>query len=212
MQLNLEAVSKRYIQHWIFQDLNYNIAYGDRLAIVGSNGSGKSTLIQILSGSLSPSKGNITFSEKNGSNVPIDKVYKSVSISTPYMHIIEEFTITELFDFQSKFKPFLSEINAERFLEISGLSAHRNKLINQFSSGMKQRVKLLVALLSDTTLVLLDEPTTNLDTKSTDWYLKLVEDFAKDRTIVVASNLAREYTFTTKQLDIESFKNVAAAL
>jgi len=210
MQINLEAVSKRYIQHWIFQDVNYNIAHGDRIAIVGSNGSGKSTLIQILSGSLSPSKGKIHFSDKSGSNIPIDQVFKQVSISTPYMNTIEEFTLPELFEFQSKFKPFQSGMKADDFVEVSGLASHRHKLINQFSSGMKQRVKLILALLSDTSLVLLDEPTTNLDTKSTDWYLRLVEDYAADRTVVVASNLEREYAFTTKQLDIEAFKNVPA--
>jgi len=211
MQIDLEAVSKRYIQHWIFQDVNYKIAYGDRLAIIGSNGSGKSTLIQILSGSLSPSKGKILFADKSGKQIPIEDVFSRVSITTPYMDIIEEFTLTELYDFQSQFKPFLPNLNRDVFLEISGLTQHRHKRINQFSSGMKQRVKLMVALLSDTSLVLLDEPTTNLDTKSTDWYLGLVNEYAGDRTIVVASNLTREYGFTNKQLDIEAFKNVPAS-
>lgn len=210
MQIDLEGLSKRYVLHWIFQDINYQIAFGDRIAIVGSNGSGKSTLIQILSGSLSPSKGNINFSDQQGTVIPADKVYQQVSITTPYMQIIEEFTMGELFEFQSKFKPFLSNMDAERFVEVSGLADHRHKLINQFSSGMKQRVKLLIALLTDTSLVLLDEPTTNLDTKSTDWYLQLVEDYGANRTLVVASNLAREYSFTTKQLDIEAFKHVPA--
>lgn len=210
MQIDLEGLSKRYVLHWIFQDINYQIAFGDRIAIVGSNGSGKSTLIQILSGSLSPSKGNINFSDQQGTVIPADKVYQQVSITTPYMQIIEEFTMGELFEFQSKFKPFLSNMDAERFVEVSGLADHRHKLINQFSSGMKQRVKLLIALLTDTSLVLLDEPTTNLDTKSTDWYLQLVEDYGANRTLVVASNLAREYSFTTKQLDIEAFKHVSA--
>jgi len=208
MRINLEAVSKRYIRHWIFQDVDYNIAFGDHLAIVGSNGSGKSTLIQILSGSLSPSKGKIRFADKSGTNIPVDQVFKQVSISTPYMQTLEEFTLPELFEFQSKFKPFLSDLDVASFVEISGLAPHRHKLINQFSSGMKQRVKLLVALLSDTSLVLLDEPTTNLDAKSTEWYLRLVEKYAANRTVVVASNLSREYSFTTKQLDIEAFKNV----
>jgi ABC-type multidrug transport system ATPase subunit len=82
-----------------------------------------------------------------------------------------------------------------------------HKPIRVFSSGMKQRVKLILALLSDVSIVLLDEPTMNLDETGTRWYLDLIGEMAKDRIIVVCSNLQHQETaFCKEKLFIEDYK------
>ena len=71
---------------------------------------------------------------------------------------------------------------------------------------MKQRVKLITAILSDTTLLLLDEPTSNLDAAGVIWYQQLIADYKKDRIVIVGSNMEREYQFCNKSLDIAEYK------
>lgn len=207
MEIRLEQVYKRFGFHWIFENVNHTFKSGSATAITGANGSGKSTLMQILAGSLSPSKGTVTFSS-DGAVIEVSEVFRDVSMTAPYMSIIEEFDLRETYRFHSKFRSFVDGISEDEFVELLQLKKSANKYIHQYSSGMKQRVKLGLALLSESSLVLLDEPATNLDESSTDWYLSLVEHYGKNRTLVVASNQKREYPFATNFLDIHQFKPV----
>lgn len=209
MEIRLEEVYKRFGLHWIFEEVSHTFESGSATAITGSNGSGKSTLMQILSGSLSPSKGKVHFVSK-GKEIEASEVFREISMTAPYMSVIEEFNLREAYSFHAKFRPFVNGISEADFVELLDLKKSANKYIHQYSSGMKQRVKLGLALLCDSSLVLLDEPATNLDEASTDWYLSLVERFGKGRTIVVASNQKREYPFATSILDIHQFKPVAS--
>ena len=205
MQINLQQVSKRYRYDWIFKGINYEFRQGGRYSLTGPNGSGKSTLMKLLSGHLTPSKGKVDFSfgEKK---LPVEEVYKKISYAAPYIDLIEEFTLTEMLRFHSQFKPFLKNIAASQIIDLLAFPKSKNKEVRHFSSGMKQRLKLALAICSDASLILLDEPTTNLDRQGVDWYLNLIENYLGNRTVVVASNVEEDYGFCKEGISILDYK------
>lgn len=185
--IELRGIGKKFTGKWILRDLNLKVMEGHRLVVTGKNGRGKSTLLKMLSGHLSPSTGHIQWIS-NGRPLERDLLYRELSMSAPYMDPIEEFTLAELLKFHNAFKPFISGLTLNEVVSLSELSHSLHKPVKYFSSGMKQRVKLTLALLSDSRLIILDEPCANLDAEARTWYAKLVEDFGANRTIVVASN------------------------
>ena len=136
-----------------------------------------------------------------------DKIYKQVTYTSPYIGIFEEYTLEELLKFYTALKPLKPGIGVAEFIEIIELNHAQNKAIKHFSSGMKQRVKLGLSILSETPILLLDEPTSNLDKKAIKWYQRIIQDHLNDRIVVVASNnLEEESFFCTKSIDIENYK------
>ena len=205
MQIKLEKVSKRYRFEWIIKKLSYTFEGGQAYAILGPNGSGKSTLMRMLSGYLSPSKGKVIFSDDK-KVLEADQVFKKIGYAAPYIDLIEELTLTEAIQFHQRFKPFYKDIQADTIHDLLKFKKSKHKQIKFFSSGMKQRLKLALACATDTPILLLDEPTTNLDAQGVDWYLSLIEDFGKDRLIVVASNIEHDYGFCGQHLNILDYK------
>ena len=205
MDVVLKNLAKRYQFEWIFRNINFEFVHGNAYAITGPNGSGKSTFLKILSGHLSPSKGNINFIQA-GKAVEIDQVYKYVSYAAPYIDLIEEFTLIEAISFHQQFKSFQKNMLPEDLLKILNFHKSKNKQIRFFSSGMKQRLKLVLNICSDTPVLLLDEPSTNLDQQGIDWYLELMSQFGENRLIFVASNIEKDYSFCKQKLDILDYK------
>ena len=203
--IRLQNTGKRYRLEWIFRGIDYTFESPGRYAVLGPNGSGKSTLLKVLSGHLSPSKGRISF-EINGKITEPDVVYRSVSYAAPYIELIEEFTLEEALKFHAGLKPMLPDMTPARLYEILALPRARSKEIRFFSSGMKQRVKLALAICCDTPVLLLDEPATNLDVQGVEWYKNLIREFAEDRLVVIASNDPHDAEFCPVHLNILDFK------
>ncbi len=193
MQLILNDIGKRFRYEWVFRHLNYTFESGQSYAILGANGAGKSTLLQIIAGSMQPSEGRVTLQDKDGKSIADELQYAQLSWAAPYIDLIDEFTLTEAIEFQRRFKPLLPDFDTPKLIEYLQLEASRHKSLRYFSSGMKQRVKLGLALLSQTPIVLLDEPTMNLDAAATQWYLQTVARYAQHRLFIIASNQAHEY-------------------
>jgi ABC-type multidrug transport system ATPase subunit len=203
--IQLENISKRFGFEWIFKKVNCQFEPSQQYAIVGPNGSGKSTLLKIISGGLVPTSGSLTCSVPHKRVTDDIEMAKEIAYAAPYISLIEDFTLEELYDFHASFKK-MRTASKEEFLEISQLSIHRKKYIKNFSSGMKQRLKLSLAFLTDSQVLLLDEPTSNFDAKAIDWYLQLIEHYSKDRLVIVGSNQEYEYSFCKSKLDIMSYK------
>ena len=202
----MDNVAKRYRREWILRNVNLHIEAGKRYAIEGPNGSGKSTLLRILSGHLTPSKGKIQFFEGKNT-VDIDRVYRYLSFAAPYIELIEELTLAESLRFHGRFQAFLPSLNDTAIADLLALpGTTATKPIRHFSSGMKQRLKLALAICSDTSLLLLDEPTTNLDQQGIDWYLDLINRFGGERTIIVASNVDVDFGFCEERVAVMGFK------
>ena len=205
MKINLEHIGRRFNREWIFRDVNYVFESGSSYAILGANGAGKSTILQVISGSLSSSEGSISYS-KDGVLLNPENVFEHLSMAAPYLELIEELTLRELIDFHFRFKKFRSGLDRDFMIDLMGLKQSEYKAIKNFSSGMKQRVKLALAFCSDTEMVLLDEPASNLDQQGLEWYLNLVEKYTKDRILIICSNQLQEYSFCKKQLNIADYK------
>lgn len=205
MQIILEQIGRRFNREWIFKNINYSFNSGESYAILGINGSGKSTLLQVISSSLTPSIGTLKYIVE-GKEIDVENVYQHLSIAAPYLELIEEFTLSEVLDFHFSFKKRLNNLNNQALIDLLNMDSSKNKQLKYFSSGMKQRVKLILAFCSETSMLLLDEPTSNLDEQGIAWYLDLVNQFSKDRLVIVCSNQAHEYAFCKHQLSVSDFK------
>lgn len=205
MEIVLKDIGRRYNQEWIFKKVNFTFLQGQSYAVLGPNGSGKSTLLQVIAASLSPSAGKIHYHHENHSISP-DHIFQHIALATPYLELIEEFTLQECLGFHFKFKTLHRELQVRDLIGLLELEKSQNKEIRYFSSGMKQRVKLALALCSATPIVLLDEPTTNLDADGTRWYLNMVERFTQDKVLIICSNQAHEYSFCKQELNILDYK------
>jgi len=206
LKISLNNVGKRFNRGWVFRGLNSEISNGGALAILGSNGSGKSTLLRILSGSLTPSQGKVSF-HLDSQELAEDQVYKEVAIAAPYLELIQEYTLEEHIAFHFQFKKPLDSWDTSQIAGLLDLQADLAKPIKQYSSGMTQRVKLGLAILSDTPILLLDEPATNLDSNGIGWYNELLIQYAKGRTVVICSNRREEeYHFCDRELIMGNYK------
>ena len=205
MEIILNNIAKRYLYDWVFRNLHTHFKKPTLYAILGANGSGKSTLLKILSGHLSPSKGSIQYKIGNEEILKED-IYRHISYAAPYIDLIEELTLLETIQFYQNFKPFLNNLNANDFLDIIQLNKAKHKEVRFFSSGMKQRLKLGLAICSDTSVLLLDEPTSNLDENSIKWYHALLNQYLPNRLVVIASNEKRDLTQCQEQINLLDYK------
>ena len=214
MKITLIDVGKRFNRDWIFRHINFEFTDGNSYAIIGSNGSGKSTLLQVIAGAIAESEGKVSYqsevtsqqSSTPDSRLPTEDFYTQVSIAAPYMELIEEMSLSEFLDFHQIFKPFLPGMNTAKAIEELGLGKSAAKHIRYYSSGMKQRVKLAQAFFSNTPVLLLDEPCTNLDQEGIDLYHRLIKKYCANRTVIVSSNDEQEYGFCDKRVNIMEYK------
>ena len=206
MQVDLQDIGKRFNQGWIFRNICASFKSDEHVVITGANGSGKSTLLQIIFGSLTASEGKVLYEVEN-QKLDYERMIHQVTICAPYLQLIEEFTLKECIEFQRKAIPFRGGLTTVQIMDLIELTKHGNKQLKSFSSGMKQRVKLALAILADVPLVLLDEPATSLDTKAINWYANLVEQHCQNRLFIVCSNSAgEEFPFCTEALNLTHFK------
>jgi ABC-type multidrug transport system ATPase subunit len=203
MIIKVDGLGKRYNYDWIFKNLNYEFKTGNEYAVIGPNGSGKSTIAKVISAFTPPTEGKVIYQVED-KVIQAEEVYKHISFAAPYLELIEEFTLKELYDFHFKFKRTL--LSFESFVERLKLQHSINKQIKFFSSGMKQRVKLGFAFYSQSELLILDEPTSNLDHQGFSWYLKEVRELIGSRIIVICSNQENEYDFCKHYLKVDSLK------
>ena len=205
-QISLRNVGKRFNHEWIFRGIDHTFRKNEHTVILGANGSGKSTLLQVVLGSSIASEGDLEYTV-DGRSYKTEDTLGLFSLATPYLELIEEFTLVEMLEFHQKMKPFRQGLSIDSIVEELYLKEAENKAIRYFSSGMKQRVKLGIALLSDTPFVMLDEPTSNLDAKAIEWYKKLVDENKEGRIILVCSNDQKdEFSFCSHQLHISDYK------
>jgi ABC-type multidrug transport system ATPase subunit len=192
MKILVNKAGKRFNREWIFKNRDLEFHAPNHYAITGHNGSGKSTLVQCIAGALHLSEGSIEF-EMDGKKVEPEDVFKYISICAPYLEVIEDMTVVEFLHYHASFKPFQEGWTAEKIIEEIGLTKASNKRIRNYSSGMKQRVKLAQAFFSKTPVLLLDEPCTNLDKQGIDLYRHLINTVCNHRLVLICSNDTIEY-------------------
>jgi ABC-type multidrug transport system ATPase subunit len=196
-------LGRKFNRDWIFRQLDFAFDENQTYAITGANGSGKSTLLQILSGMLPATEGTISYYHQQ-KQIDDDQVFRYLVLAAPYQELIEEFTLKELVSFHIQFKRFTRQFSVNSFIEKIGLEKARNKPVKYFSSGMKQRLKLGLAFYSDTPILLLDEPTSNLDKTGIAWYQQTVIENMANRLLIICSNQPYEYEFCRNILHIQN--------
>ena len=206
MDILVHDLGKKFQKHWVFKGLDYHFKHRQSYAITGPNGSGKSTLLQMISGFIPTTSGVIHYKDQEGNGVSGETFYKYHVLASPYMELIEEFTLLEILQFHFNFKKIAKGLNLQSIIERMYLSGAKNKQIKYFSSGMKQRLKLGLAFYAEVPVLLLDEPTTNLDEKGIEWYHEEVTKQHKNTLIVVSSNVKNEYKYCQDIINLLDFK------
>ena len=211
MSLSLINIAKKFNRDWVFRNANYQFEIPGSYVIKGSNGSGKSTLLKILSGFLTPTEGELKLLIKSN-NITTDNWSNHIAYAAPYYELIEEMYLEEFVSFYIKFKPLQKGISQHDLIKIAYLEEAKNKQIKNFSSGMRQRLKLALAWLSDVSIVLLDEPCSNLDARGIEWYKNLANKYSENRLVIVCSNnIEDEFSFCKKSLDMDNFIQIASS-
>ncbi|MBO2007450.1 ATP-binding cassette domain-containing protein [Hymenobacter negativus] len=205
MQINATGLGKRFKRDWIFRGLTHTFQPGSATAVLGPNGAGKSTLLNTFSGQLLPTEGTLAYSLA-GKTVAVEDIPAHLAYAAPYLELLEELTLLELLQFHTRFKPLRAGISLDKLIGMMYLEKARHQLVREFSSGMKQRLKLALALYADAPLLLLDEPTTNLDTTGAAWYLEHVQATRVGRTLLLSSNVPAEYDFCDEHIVVTDFQ------
>jgi ABC-type multidrug transport system ATPase subunit len=205
MTIKTEGLGKRFQRDWIFRGLTRAFRPGSATAVLGPNGTGKSTLLNTISGQLLPTEGTLSYSLA-GRAVPVEDVPRHLAYAAPYLELLDELTLLELLHFHARFKPLRPGYTIENLIDLMYLKKARQRLVREFSSGMKQRLKLGLALYANAPLLLLDEPTTNLDATGVAWYQEHVRATRAGRTLLLSSNVPAEYDFCDEQLVVTDFQ------
>lgn len=201
--ISLSGIGKKFGSRFIFRDIDLTIDQGERIALNGSNGSGKSTLLKIISGYLTPYSGKIIWKGPQG-EIERENVAQHITYAAPYLDLIDRFSLRENVDFFCRMKSLQSGLVANDVVEQSGLKHASETLVQDLSSGMRQRLKLSLAFMSDSAVILLDEPLSNLDNKGYNWYSEMAARYLGNRIAVVCSNnVSQETAFCSRFFNIE---------
>lgn len=199
MKIIASGIHKKFRQEWVFKSLSYTFESGNSYAIVGPNGAGKSTLLKTLAQYSLPNKGTVSFDDYN------ENANKLISFAAPYADIIEEFTLPELLSFLVKMEFLAKRWDFDAFTAFIELRPSQMKYIKNYSSGMRQKIKLGIALASDRPILCLDEPTSNLDEAAKKWFYQAF-DSQRDKLILLASNEQAEIALCSNQIAIADYK------
>ncbi len=196
----LTDLAKEYNYSTIFSGINYLFEAGASYAIKGANGTGKSTLLQCILGYQKPSHGSILWTDTQGQTISASIPY--FSFSAPYMELIEEYTVEEFLAFVStRWSDIFDRDLLTELLSAFSLDTSKEQIIKKLSSGQKQKINLIQAFCQKKEVLILDEPTSFLDTESIDIYQKVLHSIS-NRTIIVASNTEADFTHNSEALHL----------
>ena len=208
IKLICNNLEKKFINKSIFTNLSFELTNKSSLAITGKNGTGKSTLIKILANLIKETKGKYSLSI-NDLELPREKFYTQIGLMAPYLMLYDELTGYENLEF---FYGLIDSKNGDAkdrikyLLEKVNLFHRRNDLVKNYSTGMKQRLKLAFANLKNPLILLLDEPRTNLDTEGIDAVYKIAEQQKENGILIIATNESEDTNLCMEKINIEDFK------
>lgn len=202
----LDDVGKKFQHKWIFKGLSTTLNKNDAVSVTGNNGAGKSTLLKMLSGFLSPNKGAIDFYDTSKKKIARDNIFKEVTFAAPYIQLLSRLNLKENIDFYLRFQSLQSGLDTDSLIDLMELKHAAHKQVRFYSSGMQQRVKLAMAICADSSILILDEPTTNLDEAGADWYQSTLEKYGHERIVIIASNAQRDFDFCNRSLSVLDYK------
>ena len=202
MRLIANNISKNFSDSTIFKNINFEISSGQCLAITGRNGSGKTTLIRVLSQLIQPSKGKISFT-KNSETIRKEKFYRYIGLVGPYLELYQDLTALENLNFFARMKEIKNyQDRISHLMEMIGLADREYDLVKTYSSGMKQRLKYVFALLNEPEILFIDEPRSNLDEQGIQTVYDLFREQKKDNLLILATNDTDDLQFADMRVDL----------
>ncbi len=204
MKIKAKQIVKRYGKHIVLRNINFEVANGVSLAIIGSNGSGKTTLIKILANLIAPTRGSVTY-QQNGKTIPRENIYRHIGLVGPYLQLYQELTARENLYFFARMRniPRYKERIAE-LMETLGLKGREDDAVKAYSSGMQQRLKYVAALLHRPEVLLVDEPRSNLDEKGIETVYALLREQKKHGILIIATNDNEDLQLADRKLKVEA--------
>jgi heme exporter protein A len=200
--LKLREIRKHYSNTLLFNNISFELRSGDVLAITGWNGSGKSTLLRIIAGLVRPSSGQINMSD-NGKPIPPELRRTFIGMASPAISLYDELTGIENISFFSKVRGLAwDKKSCLSMMKNMGLHRHAHKIYNNYSSGMKQRLKLVQAVIHKPPLLLLDEPGSNLDAKGMQIIRQIILNQRQAGITIIASNEQREVDYANRIINL----------
>ena len=209
--LILQNLTKSFGRRLIFKNINAEFNTGSIYGLTGSNGSGKSTLAMIIADILSPTSGKVIHKIEN-QELSSEKLHNHLGFVSPYLMLYDEFSAEEnLIHFMKIRGLKINNDSIKNLLDEFSLYDRRNDLLKAYSSGMKQRVKFIFSLIHSPELMILDEPTSNLDTAGKDKVYEIIEKESKNKLIIIASNEENDLALCKKNIFMEEYKEVNAS-
>lgn len=201
-ELITHGLFKRYDSgRWILRDLNLHLISGKRYGIAGGNGSGKSTLISLMAGLSMPTKGEVSHRFAGNLIEPM-LWHRHMSMAAPYADLFDYLSVFEILEYSAKFKPWAEGLSTGDVIRICKFEGRESLLVKQLSSGMKQRLRLGLAILTQSSLLLLDEPLTNLDQENQNWFEELIARHSQERCVVIASNDLEDFARADEMINL----------
>lgn len=206
--LTLKKLTKKFGRRVIFRDIDYTFSGAGIFGIAGANGSGKSTLVKTIAGLQSPTAGSVTHTQ-NGKKVEMEELHNAIGFLAPYLNMYEEFTAEENIIHTCGIRgiPYEKEYTDSLF-DFFSLTDRKGDILKTYSSGMKQRMKFIFALAHRPGLLILDEPTSNLDIEGKEKVYALVKRAAESSTVIIASNEETDLSLCSSTLSILDYKPV----
>lgn len=211
--IEVSHLTKQYGNHLAVDDVSFTVADGQICGLLGPNGAGKSTIMNILTGYLSATSGQVTVA---GHPLPeeADAAKACVGYLPEQPPLYPEMTVQEYLTFAAELKGVKKAERKEqvcRAARRTGLEAVLPRLIRSLSKGYKQRVGIAQALLSSPRLIILDEPTVGLDPAQVIEIRKLIRELGRAHTVILSSHILSEVQAVCQQILILSKGHLAAA-
>ena len=205
--LAAKEITKTFGRRLIFEGISFSYEENGVIGISGPNGSGKSTLVKIIADLLSPTKGKIIHKYQEKGIIP-EKLHNHIGFVSPYLILYEEFSAWENLNYFAKIRGVKFEKERiEKLLDHFLLLNRKDDLVKAYSSGMKQRMKFIFALMHDPELLILDEPTSNLDVEGKNSVYKLIKEESRNNIVIVASNETADLDLCGDVIHLEKYKS-----
>ena len=205
--LKAESINKTFGRRLIFSNINFNLNSSTVFGISGPNGSGKSTLVKIIANIISLSSGKLLHNF-NGTEIKPEKLHNHIGLVSPYLVLYDEFTAYENLNYFSEIRGVsFDKDKVDNLLNKFLLLNRKGDLVKTYSSGMKQRLKFIFALMHSPKLLIFDEPTSNLDEEGKESVYRIVENEGKINIVIIASNEKSDLQYCNQIIKLEDFKN-----
>ncbi|HED09203.1 MAG TPA: ABC transporter ATP-binding protein [Caldithrix abyssi] len=202
MHLQVEKIYKKYNRRYILKNISFTAKQGQSVAITGPNGSGKTTLIKILTQIIRPDKGTLVFYLDNHKLSP-ENLNRHIGLIGPYLQLYQELTAYENLRFISQLRRVPhAEKRIKELAAAVGLERHIHRAVHTYSSGMKQRLKYLFAIMGDPDFLFVDEPTSNLDKDGISWVYQLLDEWKRDKVLVFATNDEQDLNYADEVVTV----------